>query len=265
MKESCDIQTYVELARQATSIEEIHSVCLQMTEEYGYDYFVYVLTLYSSFSKPQIYVISGYPPEWPRYYIEQDYMSHDPIARYCAQNVTPVVWSEVFDYMPRHNMGVRIMNESGDHGLKNGISIPVHGLRGDSGLLSLCRGYDSVSVYRDIIRSMPFVDLLARYIHEAAYRVFSRFGANSGEFPAPVTLNEQERECLLWSAEGKTSWEISMIMRIPERRVLYYIQNACSKLGVANKQHAVARAVSLGLLRLSDPIVINSSNLFDHH
>jgi LuxR family transcriptional activator of bioluminescence operon len=92
------------------------------------------------------------------------------------------------------------------------------------------------------------VHLLAGYVHEALRRVLVTEGAKMSR-----PLSPRERECLLWVAEGKTSWEIGVILATSERTVNFHLQNASAKLGVSNRQHAVAKAMLLGLLR-SPPV-----------
>jgi DNA-binding CsgD family transcriptional regulator len=53
---------------------------------------------------------------------------------------------------------------------------------------------------------------------------------------------------LLWAADGKTTWEISQILGVSGRTVIFHFQNAADKLKVANRQQAVARAVAIGLI-----------------
>lgn len=67
---------------------------------------------------------------------------------------------------------------------------------------------------------------------------------------AGVRLSERECEVLRWSAVGKTSWEISMILRISERTVNFHLQQISRKLGVKGRRAACARAVALGLISL---------------
>jgi DNA-binding CsgD family transcriptional regulator len=64
-----------------------------------------------------------------------------------------------------------------------------------------------------------------------------------------VELTPREQECLLWVTEGKTTWETSQILNISERTVTFHLQNTVDKLGVVNRQQAVARAVALGIIR----------------
>ncbi|TAK90835.1 MAG: LuxR family transcriptional regulator, partial [Aquabacterium sp.] len=63
-----------------------------------------------------------------------------------------------------------------------------------------------------------------------------------------VTLSGRERSILQWTAEGKTSGEISDIMGIAERTVNFHITNVMTKLNCANKTAATVRAALLGLL-----------------
>ncbi|TCK18146.1 DNA-binding CsgD family transcriptional regulator [Thiogranum longum] len=57
-----------------------------------------------------------------------------------------------------------------------------------------------------------------------------------------------QKECMLWVTEGKTAWETSQILSISERTVTFHLQNVQHKLGVNNRQQAVARAVALGII-----------------
>ncbi|MGO4776762.1 helix-turn-helix transcriptional regulator, partial [Lysobacter sp. 2RAB21] len=63
-------------------------------------------------------------------------------------------------------------------------------------------------------------------------------------------LSARECEVLRWSAIGKTSWEISMILRISERTVNFHLQQVSRKLGVKGRRAACARAVAMGLIVL---------------
>ncbi|MEW7980957.1 MAG: helix-turn-helix transcriptional regulator [Candidatus Sedimenticola endophacoides] len=63
-----------------------------------------------------------------------------------------------------------------------------------------------------------------------------------------VQLTEREIMVLRWTAEGKTSGEISSILDITERTVNFHIANAMVKLNAVNKTAAVIRAAMVGLL-----------------
>lgn len=61
-------------------------------------------------------------------------------------------------------------------------------------------------------------------------------------------ISEREMEVLRWLKEGKTNWEISMILKISERTVKYHVKNICAKLDAMNRTHAVVIAIDRGIL-----------------
>lgn len=63
-------------------------------------------------------------------------------------------------------------------------------------------------------------------------------------------LTTREVSCLQWAAQGKTSWEVGMILGLSERTVNFHIHNACRKLNVHSRQAAIALALQTGLLSL---------------
>jgi DNA-binding CsgD family transcriptional regulator len=60
-------------------------------------------------------------------------------------------------------------------------------------------------------------------------------------------LSPRETECLEWTAQGKTTWEIAQILCLSDSTVNYYIRNAMKKLTVHTKAHAVSKAAVLGM------------------
>lgn len=95
-----------------------------------------------------------------------------------------------------------------------------------------------------VLDALPVTHLFSAHLHETVRKIFR-------EQILPLKqarLTDREQQCLLWTAEGKTTWETSQILRVSERTVVFHLQNAAQKLNVVNRQQAVARAVSLGLI-----------------
>jgi DNA-binding CsgD family transcriptional regulator len=67
---------------------------------------------------------------------------------------------------------------------------------------------------------------------------------------APVKLSNREKECLLWTALGLSAKEIAQRLGITYRTVEFHLQGAKQKLSANNRVHTVAKAISLGLIRL---------------
>jgi DNA-binding CsgD family transcriptional regulator len=234
----------IDAARNAGSVEEVHGLCSELCDRAGFDFFIYGAVLPVSLVRPQTLIISGYPSDWWGHYQDRGYFTIDPVVRHTTSSHTvPLVWNDIDPESNPHADLVReFMSEAADFGLVSGVSFPVHGQQGETAILSLASREYHVRACARIVRVMPIGQLLAGYIHEAALRVFCE-GKVLLHRP---DLTERERECLLWAAEGKTSWDISQILGISERTVLFHLQNAAQKLNVSNRAQAVARAVAQG-------------------
>ena len=87
--------------------------------------------------------------------------------------------------------------------------------------------------------------LFAVMAQDAALRILA---------PAPPpddtpSLTPRELECLRWTMDGKTAWEVGSILGISERTAVLHVNNAMHKLGCVNKHQAVLKALRLGLIR----------------
>jgi DNA-binding CsgD family transcriptional regulator len=64
-----------------------------------------------------------------------------------------------------------------------------------------------------------------------------------------MELSPREKQCLSWAAEGKSSWDISIILRISENTVNFHVKNAMKKLGVSRRSVAAIKAIGLGIIK----------------
>jgi LuxR family transcriptional regulator, quorum-sensing system regulator BjaR1 len=63
-----------------------------------------------------------------------------------------------------------------------------------------------------------------------------------------VRLTERERDSLALVAEGKTDWEISVILGVSEATARFHVDNGRRKLGAVTRAQAVARLMNLRLI-----------------
>jgi DNA-binding CsgD family transcriptional regulator len=68
--------------------------------------------------------------------------------------------------------------------------------------------------------------------------------------PSAFYLAPREKEVLLWAAQGKSAWETAQVLGLSETTVKFYIKNACARLQVRNKTHAVAICLSNGVFQI---------------
>jgi len=99
---------------------------------------------------------------------------------------------------------------------------------------------------RELTRVVADLQLFTVLAHEAAFRVLWPENFVSAEVQA---LTPRESECLRWTMEGKTAWEVGRILSISEQTAVRHVNNATHKLGCINKHQAVLKALRLGLIR----------------
>jgi DNA-binding CsgD family transcriptional regulator len=91
-------------------------------------------------------------------------------------------------------------------------------------------------------RTETIMRLMLPHIHQAFARVRATSRAQG------IKLTGRENEILNWVQTGKTSWEISSILKISERTVRFHLANVMKKLDATSRTHAVAVALDLGLI-----------------
>lgn len=69
---------------------------------------------------------------------------------------------------------------------------------------------------------------------------------------AGTGLTEREITCLKWIAEGKSDWQIGIILSISAKTVNYHVENAKRKYGVATRIQAVVAAIRSGDLKTTE-------------
>ena len=61
-------------------------------------------------------------------------------------------------------------------------------------------------------------------------------------------LTRRERDSIALVAEGKTDWELAVILGVSEATARFHVDNARRKLGAVNRAQAVARLIHQRLI-----------------
>jgi len=165
----------------------------------------------------------------------------DPVmARLMAQSV-PVV----YDQQTYVAAGVgELWEMQAPYGYKTGIAVKLH-LPGDKHfLLGVDREEALPEPGTQLMQMIAGLQLLAAHALTAADRLLSpKF--NKGDLPK---LTKRELDVLSWTAQGKTAWEVSVILGMSEKTVNFHLGNVMRKLGVTSKHQAVLKCVAAGVL-----------------
>lgn len=185
---------------------------------------------------------SNYSPDWRSKYDGEKMGYIDPTVTHCASKSTPLIWSpEIFSTQNQKEM----YEEASGHGLRSGVTLPIHGARGEFG--ALCFVADTKPDKRcqhNINRSLPELSYFRDFIFESSLQ----FMRPSNQKKENVSITRCELECLKWSAAGKSSWEIGQILNCTEATVNFHFGNIRRKFNTTSRQQAVVKAINLGLI-----------------
>jgi LuxR family transcriptional regulator len=225
----------LEAARTAA---EAFAAILDVVVALGFEYCGYVLNLPLPLSSPRYEMVNNYPEAWKSRYGEKDYIAVDPSVRKALWSTRPGLWTdELFAPTPQ------LWREAQEAGLRHGWFQSCIDKKGVVGILTLARSGAPISRMELVAH-----DLQLRWLVQVAHQSLSKLlMAKLGILEYP-SLTEREVQVLRWTADGKTTGEISNILAISENTVNFHIKNAVQKLQSSNKTAAVVRAAVLGLL-----------------
>ncbi|MGE5506517.1 MAG: LuxR family transcriptional regulator [Actinomycetota bacterium] len=188
-----------------------------------------------------MYVDATYPKEWLDRYLALDYQSFDPVVQQARRSTLPYGWRFLMQRPGVTEPQRRLFDEAAEFGLRDGISMPFHANDGRLGILSLA--FSSTDRLQAAVRAQPRLRLLGAYYHAAIDRLFDARESRHGR------LDGRERQCLAWVAEGRSLWDISASLHLPEDAVAAILRGVREKLGVGTLADAVAQATAQGLLK----------------
>jgi len=166
----------------------------------------------------------------------------DPVSQHCKRSSVPIVW----DQATYERVGLTEQWESqARYGYFAGIAVAMHLPRGLHFMMSMDCDRSLPSCSKELSRIAAEIVLFATHAQEAAFELL---------LPLPLEQNlllptPRELECLRWTMEGKTAWEIGKILGISEQTAARHLCRASAKLDCVNKHQAVLKALRLGLIR----------------
>jgi len=239
------VLTQFELLMSASSKDEVMLQVGQMVKLLGFERFLYAVV--PKFSAPDsvIFLHSTYPDEWRKHYDSQNLRSNDPTVAHCFKSMSPFVWKpESFQTLQQK----MLYEEASSFGLRTGVTLPIHGLSGEVGMLTCVRDeLPGPNFLQDLKHNLSSLSLLRDVVCDAM-SAYITMDAVLDEGAPQLTV--RELDCLRWMAVGKTTWEISRIMSISEAGVNFHISNLRNKFGVNRRNDVVIKAIRKGIITL---------------
>lgn len=222
---------------QSDNAQSVFDAVVEMVHRLGFEQCAYGVRLRVPFTRPRTLLISNYDARWQERYRDAGYLNIDPTVVHGIRSAAPLIWSpRVFWQTPQ------MWSEARAFGLRVGWAQSSFDASGSVGMLTLARSHEALSRSEVRMREHEY-SRLANLAHLALSAALCR--ANCAMLP---TLSPRELEVVRWMADGKTSEEIALLLRISVHTVNFHVRNVKVKLQAANKTAAVASAIGLGLL-----------------
>lgn len=237
-------QNLHENIKSADNFEKLKSVCEEVAQRLGFDYYGFSSKILLSLTQPYLVTFTNLPDEWVNMYIEEGYFSLDPILSYADHHYGVYTWEQCGVYELPENL----LQMAEKHGLKDGLASAVHGPAGEISVLEFIHTEVLDSVTPNYFTKKVLTQWFAAAVSKQLYIIMPELVDHSN---VDQRLSEREKDCLRWAAEGKTSWEIGKILEIAESTVVHHLRNAGLKMGTSKRQGAVTKALASGELNYS--------------
>jgi len=215
-----DVDRNLAALERAAGLEDLQTVIAELCETYRIDHMVYHWVN----SQGDQYGCGTYSPAWVERYLENDYLRIDPVIQGCYQRFHPVDWK-------RYGVG------------NQGFSIPMRGPNGQYALFTTSHNCTDEEWQAFKNKHRRQLILLAHFFNQKALEF------EPERIPkASRTLSPRETDAMTFLAMGFNRAKAADTMEISEHTLRVYIESARFKLGAVNTTHAVARAMSRGLI-----------------
>ncbi len=237
------LEKYAELGN-LTTIGSWREQIFKLANELGYERSLLAI-LPGHDTPPDVdlaFLHSNYSSEWLKKY-DKDKLGHvDPVVFHCVTKSTPLIWTPDIFSVRRQK---ELYEEACSHGIRSGVTFPIHGTCGELGILSFATDTKPDQRHRqEIVRNIPELSCLRDFIFETSHRFIKPTSSSTKD----IELTHRELECLKWTATGKSSWDISQILHCSESAVNFHFSNIRRKFGTSSRRQAVVKAIALGII-----------------
>ncbi len=180
----------------------------------------------------------GIPNGWKEIYEDALYFNHDPVFQHAQTGRQPIVWSNCKAQTTLTKAAHEVFAAAAEYDLTDGYIMPVRGFGDLPGAVTFGGLDPDLSMDAQLSLFM-----LGAYAYEGLRRLNEKFRE------VPPILTKRELEVLRWSAEGKSAWDIGVILTIGETTVRTHQASIRRKYGVPSIIQAAVLAAWDGTLR----------------
>jgi len=242
MPELTNAIDFIDRVKSLKDADEISGLLSDFAHHYGYDGYVMTGVPMPGEALDPYLMMKGMNPDWQAKYLAEDYAADDPVVTYIRQSIEPFEWNQAAAGAKRNSRALGIMEEAASYGMPDGFCVPIYTLQGFQAVVTFGGSKSGMTT-----EEKGSLHLGSIYAHSRMRELLAK-DVTDGQIVRQVKLTPRELECLKWTSEGKTSWEIATILGISQHTVDWYIASAQKKVGAVNRPHLVAEGFRLGAL-----------------
>ena len=238
-----DVQRLLDL-EDGLSDQAIGSFVDRIRNDYELAHIAYLCPSFPGCNLTDPFLAVTYPDTWVEHYRKEGYVAVDTALAAGMRSVVPVDWRTLPQTGEKKIK--RLFREAVDAGIgRQGLTIPVRGPRNGTWAVFVATAEDNERDW-DLRRYELVHDLvhIANYVHQKASDL--HFGGQ--HTPDLGAITRREIEALQWSAEGKTTADIGILLAISTETARAHLDSVRYKLQALNRTHAVAKALRAGLI-----------------
>lgn len=179
----------------------------------------------------------SYPSELMSIYTTNQWNDIDPLHKVNFSQFKLQYWSDTFK---QHGEPRKMRLVFDDFNVREGYAHGVKNISGNKGSI-FCFAANKMKKER---RTESILELLVPHYHETLTCILAKSNGDT------TILSPREKEILQWLVCGKSTWDVSTILKISERTIKFHINNIMKKLNAVNRTHAVAIALRENLIVL---------------
>lgn len=234
-------ERYLSILEARTS-DDLLEHMVHFTKLLGFDTVSATVVIDRPVGESDFIAVSNTPSNYVEVFENSNFARRDPVMQHCKRRSVPIVW----DQQTYVNAGLADQWDlQASFGYRTGIAMALHLPQGHHFFLGVDRDQALPKDSSELTRMVADLQLFAIHAQEAAAHAM----LPTEPAPEPPSLTPREIECLRWTMDGKTAWEVGNILGISERTAVLHVSNATRKLGCVNKLQAVLTALRLGLIR----------------
>lgn len=185
------------------------------------------------------YLPVHYPDDYLKRYTNKGYHLLDPMFKETVRTRKVENWADVNKRLFSGRKEV-VYSEAEQFGLVDGFTYGIP----DSSYNNWSIFWFAGKKVDNTVRSKHMIQQTTPHLSEAFKRILKK------SKNLKYNLTPREIEILSWLKEGKSSWEIGIILKISERGVNFHVNNIKTKLNSTNRTQAVAVALKEKLIKL---------------